>query len=91
MKTMKDFAAQRLSQTQMNQVNGGTACRACRKANGVEIAHGDLPGQTTAGAAVRMEIELNRAGCNKEAIRQSAHGSHKRDIERCVSCLPCRA
>lgn len=56
MKTMKDFAAQQLSKKQMNQVKGGTACRAYSKANGEEIAHGDFPGQTTAGATVRMEI-----------------------------------
>lgn len=62
MKTMKDFAAQQLTKKQMNDVKGGTACRAYSNANGEEIAHGDFPGQTTAGATVRMEIELNQAG-----------------------------
>ena len=64
---MKDFAAQRLSTWQMTQVKGGTACRAYSNANGEEIAHGDFPGQTTAGATVRMDIELRRAGWQPES------------------------
>ena len=62
MKSMKDFAAQQLSKKQMNDVKGGAFCRAYIKASGQEIAHGNFPGQTTAGATVKMEIELNRAG-----------------------------
>lgn len=62
MKSMKDFAAQQLSKKQMNDVKGGAFCRAYSKASGQEIAHGNFPSQTTAGATVKMEIELNRAG-----------------------------
>ena len=62
MKLMKDFAAQQLSKKRMNEVKGGTTCRAYSKASGQESARGNFPGQTTAGATVKMEIELNRAG-----------------------------
>ena len=62
MKTLINFAAQQLSKKRMNEVKGGTTCRAYSKASGQEIARGNFPGQTTAGATVKMEIELNRAG-----------------------------